>query len=98
MSGFVSCYQDDICIFSKTLAEHKQHILKLLEVLSVENIPLNVKKSQFCCRYVRYLGCVVGSQKLMMDPHKLASIEKMDVKKTLTGIKSFLGCTRFYRR
>ena len=98
MFGFVSCYQDDIVCWSKTLAEHKLHLLKLLRVLSLENIPLNMKKSQFACRYVRYLGCVVGSQSLMMDPHKLSAIENMVVKKDITGIRSFLGCTGFYRR
>ena len=57
-----------------------------------------MKKSQFACRYVRYLGCVVGSQSLMMDPHKLSAIENMVIKKDITGIRSFLGCTGFYRR
>ena len=81
MFGFAACYQDDIVCHSDTLEQHKAHIIRLLDVLSEEKIPLNVKKCQFACKYVRYLGCVVGSQKLMMDPQKLSSIKNMKVDK-----------------
>ena len=46
-SGFTACYQDDIIVFSKNASDHKEHILKLLKILSDENIPLNVKKCNF---------------------------------------------------
>ena len=98
MYGFAACYQDDIVCHSDTLEQHKAHIIRLLDVLSEEKIPLNAKKCQFACKYVRYLGCVVGSQKLMMDPQKLSSMKDMTVEKNITSIKSFLGCTGYYRR
>ena len=96
--GFVSIYQDDIIVFSQTEEEHRAHLLLLFKVLSEEHIPLNIKKSHLFCRFVRYLGCVVGNKHLYLDPSKCDSIHKMTVKKDVTSIRGFLGLTGFYRR
>ena len=96
--GFVSIYQDDIIVFSDTPEQHRAHLLLLFKVLSEEHIPLNIKKSHLFCRYVRYLGCVVGNNHLFLDPSKCDSIHKMEVQKDATSIRGFLGLTGFYRR
>jgi len=96
--GFCSCYQDDIVIHSDTAHEHKAHILRLMSVLSEENIPLNIQKSKFFCRYARYLGAVCGQGRLFTDPDKTEAIDNMVVDKSQTGIRTFLGMAGFYRR
>ena len=96
--GFAVCYQDDICIFSNSAAEHRLHLKILFKVLSEEHIPLNIKKSHLFCKYVRYLGCVCGDGQLFLDPQKCDSIHNMIVAKDISSIRTFLGMTGFYRR
>ena len=97
-TGFVCIYQDDLCIFSNNIKEHREHLLILFRVLSAERIPLNVKKCHFFCKFVRYLGCICGDGHLFLDPQKCDAIHKMVIAKDITSIRSFLGLTGFYRR
>ena len=56
MFGFAACYQDDIVCHSDTLEQHKAHIIRLLDVLSEEKIPLNVKKMSICLQICTVFG------------------------------------------
>ena len=69
--GFAAVYQDDIIIFSDTVADHKQHVLRILNILSKEKLYVAPNKMALFCKYVRYLGAVVGNGKLAMDPLKV---------------------------
>ena len=96
--GCVLVYQDDIVVFSENAAQHKLDILRLMQVLSEENVPLNVKKSCFFAKYVRYLGAVLGDGKIFTDPDKVQAMVDLKVEPTLKSIRGFLGMTGFYRR
>ena len=96
--GFVVVYVDDLIIFSATPEEHFRHLMRTFEVLSDENLHINVEKSHFFTRFVRYLGCVCGEGQLFMDPDKVEAINRVHVTKHLASIRSFLGMTGFYRR
>ena len=96
--GCCANYQDDIIIFSKNAQSHKQDIIRVLRALSVENVPLNIKKSQFFCKYCRILGAVVGQDNIYTDPQKIEAIVKMEVNKNIASVRGFLGVTGFYRR
>ena len=97
-AGCCANYQDDIIIFSKDAKSHKHDIIRVLRALSVENVPLNIKKSQFFCRYCRVLGAVVGQDNIYTDPQKIDSIVKMVVDKNIASVRGFLGITGFYRK
>ena len=43
-----SVYRDDILIYSDTLAEHKQHVRKVLAALQAAGLQIDIDKSEFC--------------------------------------------------
>ena len=53
---FVLVYLDDILIFSKTEAEHKQHVRKVLKILKAQKLYARKSKCSFLQRSVKFLG------------------------------------------
>jgi len=97
--GYVACYCDDLIIVSKSAEEHKKHILDLFQILSDERIYLQPTKSKIFCKYVRYLGMVVGNDCLLEDPAKIRAIVEMPApRNSQTEVRGFLGMASFWRR
>jgi hypothetical protein len=71
---FCSTYIDDILIFSNTLAEHKQHVQLVLKAIEEARLQLNVDKCKFHKTEVTYLGYVVSTEGVQMDPSKINTI------------------------
>ena len=71
LGNFFIVYLDDILIISKTLDEHLLHIRRVLEMLKEEKMLINLKKCSFVKRELVYLGFVVSSEGLKMDPEKV---------------------------
>jgi hypothetical protein len=63
-------YLDDILIFSKTEEEHLRHLTLLMRRLHKENLLINLNKSSFMKTKLIYLGFVISSNELNMDPKK----------------------------
>ena len=61
-------YMDDILIFSKTKEEHLRHLTSMMERLQREKLLINLKKSSFMKKELIYLGFVISSNELNMDP------------------------------
>ena len=74
-------------------------LVRLLEVLSTENMYLNCDKSHVFCKYVKFLGCVCGNNVIAMDGDKIKAILDMpEPRQSQSEIRSFLGAVGFYRR
>ena len=56
---FATVYLDDILIFSKTEAEHEQHLRWVLDKLCEHHLKANRKKSAFGLNELSYLGHVI---------------------------------------
>jgi len=97
--GFTCIYLDDLVVFSKDANEHQQHLTRLFNVLSDENIYLNTEKCELFCKHIRYLGAIVGSGKLYMCPRKVYSVINMPLpNEGQEQVRMFLGLTGYYRR
>ena len=96
---FVAVYIDDLIVFSNSIQEHRDHVLRVMDVCSDEGLFLNMSKSHVFCEYTRYLGAICGNQKIFMDPAKVESILHMPYPRaSQTAIREFLGAASFYRR
>ncbi|KAI7940067.1 hypothetical protein MJO28_013719 [Puccinia striiformis f. sp. tritici] len=91
-------YIDDILIFSKTEEEHIQHLKNILTKLRDYSLKASLKKCQFFQTQVQFLGFIISSSGLRMDPQKLDTILKWPLPRTLKGLRCFLGFCNFYRR
>ena len=95
---FVVAYLDDILIFSKTEAEHIEHVKKVLEKLKGAKLLLKPEKCEFHQKELTFLGYIVGRNGVRMDPAKVDAVLSWPEPETVKEVQSFLGFANFYRR
>jgi hypothetical protein len=57
---------------------------------------VDIKKSEFYVNWTKYLGYVLTSQGLEVDPDKVSVLRDWKLPTTVTGVKSFLRFAGFY--
>lgn len=95
---FVSVYIDDILIFSRTLQEHIQHIELVLRRIIESGLKLMPSKCFFLRQEVEYLGHIITSEGLKVNPVKVAAVENFPAPTSVSQVRQFLGLVSYYRR
>jgi hypothetical protein len=100
VDDFCVVYLDDILIFSKTEEEHHQHLELVVERLRNAELYANPKKCEFFKTEVEFLGFIIGSKGIQMDPARIETITEWrnHPPKTFRDVQVFLGFCNFYRR
>ena len=98
IDSFVVVYLDDILIFSKTWSEHLQHVEQVLSTLQQHKLYANMEKCSFGMQSIQYLGYIIDTEGVHVDPIKIQIIRDWPSPKNFTELRSFLGLANFYRR
>jgi hypothetical protein len=67
-------YINDILIYLDDLLEHKEYIKKVLRVLQDTSFQLNIKKYEFEIIEIIYLGLILFTKNVRIDPAKIKYI------------------------
>jgi hypothetical protein len=98
IGNFVIVYLDDLLIFSKTKEEHLYHLTLVMRRLQQEKLLINLKKSSFMKKELIYLGFVISSNELKMNPKKVKEIKEWPSLRNIFEVRSFHGLASFYRK
>ena len=71
---FYSAYLDNILIYSNNEEEYERYIVKVLEKLRLAGLFLDINKCDFHVTEVKYLGLIITTNGLKIDPNKVKTI------------------------
>nr|GEX32209.1 transposon Ty3-I Gag-Pol polyprotein [Tanacetum cinerariifolium] len=88
----------DLMNFESSKQEHGEHLKLILELLRREKLYAKFSKCEFWIPKVQFLGHVIDSRGIHVDPAKVKSIKDWASPKTPMEICQFLGLVGYYRR
>ncbi len=94
----VLVYLDDLIVFGRTLEEHEERLLKVLDRLQSEGLKLSVDKCTFCQTSVSYVGHIVSQEGVSTDPSKIEAVKSWPRPQNVSELRSFFGLCGYYRR
>ena len=98
LDQFVIVFVNDILIYSRSLEEHKQHLVTTLGTLRRHQLYGKLDKSEFWLTEVNFLGHVVSEAGIAVDHSKVEAVQEWQRPTNVFEVRSFLGLVGYYRR
>ena len=98
LNRFCTAYLDNILIYSSNLKEHKEHVRLVLAKLCEFNTQADVDKCKFYVIKTKYLGLIVSTERIKMDPAKVTAIRNWDRPTCVKEIHLFISFCNFYQQ
>lgn len=95
---FCTAYLDDILIYSNDISTHQNHVKLVLKSLNDAGLQADVNKCEFEITKTRYLGFIISTEGISVDPEKISAINNWLPPTNVKSVQSFLGFCNFYRR
>ena len=98
LDQFVVVFIDDILVYSKDEDQHAEHLRVVLQTLREHKLYAKFTKCEFWLRKVSFLGHIVSSEGISVDPAKVEAISTWAIPRNASEVQSFLGLAGYYRR
>src|SRR3954462_9667357 len=95
---FVILYLNDILVYSKSEAEHEEHMRLVLQKLREHRYYAKFSKCEFWLDKVNFLGPVISAEGIAVDPERVRTIQEWAPPKNVKQLRSFLGLAIYCRR
>ncbi|KAJ6437084.1 reverse transcriptase [Purpureocillium lavendulum] len=93
-----TAYLDDVLVYSQTRKEHRQHVREVIDRLIEAGLQIDINKCEFETTKTKYLGLIIASDGIQMDPDKVATVTGWEKPANVRELQRFLGFANFYRR
>jgi predicted oxidoreductase len=70
LDDFCTAYLDDILIYLNDELMHQEHVKKVLQRLRDAGLQADIKKSEFRVTRTKYLGFIISTKGIEVDPEK----------------------------
>ncbi|GJP31878.1 hypothetical protein CLOM_g15523, partial [Closterium sp. NIES-68] len=94
----VIIYLDDILIYSKTREQHLKDLEAVFQRLQQHRLITKGSKCEFLKQELEFLGHVISTEGIRIDPKKLRAIQEWKPPTNLQQLQSFLGFVNYVRR
>jgi hypothetical protein len=74
LDKFVMVFIDDILVYSKSMEEHEEHLQVVLQRLRDHQLYAKFSKCEFWINKVIFLGHVISSEGIVVDPSKVCDV------------------------
>ena len=98
LDQFVIMFIDHILIYSGSGEEHAEHLRIVLQTLQEHRLYAKLSKCQFWLDSVAFLGHIVSTEGVSVDPKKVEAILNWKPPTSVTEIRRFLGLAGYYRK
>jgi hypothetical protein len=98
LDKFVVLFINDIMIYSKTVAEHEEHLRLVLEKLKSNLLYTKFSKCEFLLTQDAFLGHIISAGGVSVDPGKVRGVLSWKPPMNVSEIHSFLGLAGYYHR
>lgn len=83
---FYSAYIDNILIFSKTEAEHKIHVKRILARLRKARLQADIKKYEFYITKTKFLGFIINTEGISINSKKVIAVRDWKIPQNLKEV------------
>ncbi|KAJ0394738.1 hypothetical protein ATCC90586_008852 [Pythium insidiosum] len=98
LAAFVVVYLDDICVFSRNMETHVEHLRRVFSILRAEKLYARPSKCNFVQPEIRFLGHIISGAGVRVDPDKTAALANWPTPSNVMDVQRFLGLAGYYRR
>ena len=93
---FTLAYLDDVIIFSKSVEQHLKHIQIVLTRLKQAKLRLKKSKCLFFKQELHYLGHLLTTNRIKLQPEKIKSISEIKLLQNQKGVRECLVMVDYY--
>ena len=94
----VIVFIDDILMYSGSPKEHSDYLRIVLQTLRERQLYAKLSKCQFWLNRVAFLGHVISTEGVSVDPQKIEVVVNWKPPKNVSKVRSFLGLAGCYRK
>ena len=86
LDNFITAFVDDLIIYSKSETEHEKHVKMVLEQLCAAGLQASIRKCEFHVTQTKYLGFILITEGIEVNPEKTQVIHNWKVPNTVQGV------------